>query len=72
MNTANLEVRSDRVIGAVKRHLAETLGDNLREVILFGSRSRFLWRKPRILNANATSRCSAIFVRKGLSYELVS
>ena len=40
MNTANLEVRSDRVIGAVKRHLAETLGDNLREVILFGSRSR--------------------------------
>ena len=40
MNTANLEVRSDRVVAAVKRHLTETLGGPLREVILFGSRSR--------------------------------
>jgi len=40
MNTANLEVRSDRVVAAVKRQLAERLGDTLREVILFGSRSR--------------------------------
>ena len=40
MNAANSEVRSDRVVAAVKRRLVERLGDTLREVILFGSRSR--------------------------------
>lgn len=40
MKVADVEIQSDRVVAAVKRRLPETLGDNLREVILFGSRSR--------------------------------
>ena len=40
MKVANLKIQSDKVVAAVKRRLTETLGDILREVILFGSRSR--------------------------------
>ncbi len=39
MKVADVEIQSDRVVAAVKRRLAETLGDNLREGILFDSRS---------------------------------
>ena len=40
MEAANVEIQSDRIVTAVKRRLAETLGDNLQKIILFGSRSR--------------------------------
>ena len=40
MEAASIEILSDRVVIAVKRRLADTLGDKLQKVILFGSRSR--------------------------------
>ena len=40
MKAADPEIQSDGVVAAVKGRLAETLGDNLQRVILFGSRSR--------------------------------
>lgn len=40
METIDAGIRHDRVVTSVKRRLTQSLGDNLREVILFGSRSR--------------------------------
>ena len=35
-----IKVEGDRVLAAIKERLHEVLGDNVRQIILFGSRSR--------------------------------